>query len=816
MRPLSLLLIVAIGCGDDSAATSTDAGPVEMLDTTAVPDPAERTDCMTAPPADGEALAKHVTCDEELLRGTVAMGRTGDVILANARVRFLIRGGDASATTIGAYAGGIVDAAPHGGVDLIKEILPALDISAIRPDAIVVTDAGGDGQARVRVVFTLSTVGLIAALVPGLGSGVDARGVLDYELRADEDALRISVQLTAGEASAGGSGRPTLLSLMGAAELVQPFRELLEPDGGPGGDGVPVLLAERAGTGLAIRMMSAEGSAAHAGSINLVSAGDRASLRPLRIARFEARVGVGASAAEAWNAVHAGDDGLAALTLEGAPGDRAALSTASGELVMRTTLGGDGRTVVRLAPGEYVARPGFGGFFEGADQAVTLTSAGTTLALVPAGRGTLSIEASADGDATAPVRVTIARASDEIDRRVAFGTAEWSLPPGSYTVTVSRGMEYDIHQQDVTLADGGTAAVSAVLDRLVDTTGWVAGDFHIHSELSTDSVHGILDLLGLIAGEGLEVVASSDHDHLAEYPRFVEEAGVADHVLAVTGVESSPSPLMHANGYPLVAEGTAAGNGTPVWFGMTPGAIFDALRDRGDPALGGAIVQLNHPNEAGAGFFRTVGLDLETGHATASPMDLGLPMGTDLDDFDFDVVEVLNGTVSDEDDLRAFEAMLALWSVGRRFWLVGNSDTHGPSAAPGTPRTYVRVADDSPRAFDFPEVAGSLRNGAATLSSGIFVTASQAGAPSGDSVPIAVRVQAAPWVDVDRLEIYAGRTATVERPLTDTGAAVRLDETIDVPLAGAGFVVVRVSGTDRTPPVLTETPFGITNPIPIE
>ena len=77
-----------------------------------------------------------------------------------------------------------------------------------------------------------------------------------------------------------------------------------------------------------------------------------------------------------------------------------------------------------------------------------------------------------------------------------------------------------------------------------------------------------------------------------------------------------------------------------------------------------------------------------------------------------------------------------------------------------------------------------------------------------------MRVQAAPWVDVTRLRIYAGRDVVLDRPLTGT-ASVRLDETIDVAIGAATFVVVRADGDAEGQPVFGFSPFGVTNALAV-
>ena len=61
------------------------------------------------------------------------------------------------------------------------------------------------------------------------------------------------------------------------------------------------------------------------------------------------------------------------------------------------------------------------------------------------------------------------------------------MRPGTYDIEVSRGPEYEVTTKRIVVADGAFAAEQLVLKRAYASDGWVAGDFHIHANPSTDS-----------------------------------------------------------------------------------------------------------------------------------------------------------------------------------------------------------------------------------------------------------------------------------------------------------------------------------------
>lgn len=778
-----LLTSLLIACGDpDPLDAGTDSGPEGMdLVLVAQADPGERTDC-TDPPEVGVARAKHVTCARELIDGALAMGRIGDIVLENARARFLVRTGEGAAAVIGAPAGGVIDASLGGGPDLLKELFPIFDLVSMGPTVIEVIDAGGDDEARVRVLFDDAPIALVETVLPGVGRAVRLRGQLDYVLRADEDFLRIEIGLTTEEGLSRSGATVGVLGLLGGQELFEPGVGVLSSDvlGGPGN----VVIGERPEGAIGLSVAVPDASVTHIATIHLIR-GARATLTRGALSLFEARLALGETASDVAMILMEGDP----VTIAGAPDDRVLVASADGTPLLRTRFGADGEALIPLPPGEHVMTAGFRGYFEG--PAVPVGSA-----LAPPASGAIDVVATVEGAVGAPVRVTVESGGAELERFTAMGETKRRFPPGDYRVTISHGLEYDVSVVDVTITDGSEERLEPDLLRVIDTDGWVSVDLHLHSDLSTDSVHPIEDAVRLLAAEGVQAAAATDHDYVTDYARIGARAGVD--LALVSGVEVSTTTFGHINGYPLTPHPERPGAGAPPWFDMEPTDIFVALRGIGDPARGGALVQINHPRLGDASFFGARRLDRDTGTLLDS-LDLG-----------FDVVEVWNGYTRGGNE-ESFEDYLALIAAGHLFTMVGNSDSHIPERPPGSPRSFVRVADEA--TWTWRDLRRALAAGDVTVAAAAFVTAELAGPATGDSVPVQIRVQAPPWARLDRLRVYAGRTATVDRALTETSDPVRFDEVVDVPLGGAEFIVVRVDGPSAPAPMQHFEPMGVTNPL---
>jgi len=191
--PRASLALVALSACTDAAtsAPTADAGPVLPALTA---DTTELTACPIAAASVGAARALHLRCDAQRATGPLAMGRVGDVVLENAVARFILRAGDESATTIGAPGGGIIDATTVATTapDLVKEILPTLNLYGLTVGPLVVVRASGR-EAVVRAAFTPRPLELIQAVIPLALQRPALRGVVEYALSADEPALRVRI-----------------------------------------------------------------------------------------------------------------------------------------------------------------------------------------------------------------------------------------------------------------------------------------------------------------------------------------------------------------------------------------------------------------------------------------------------------------------------------------------------------------------------------------------------------------------------------------------------------------------------------------------
>lgn len=262
------------------------------------------------------------------------------------------------------------------------------------------------------------------------------------------------------------------------------------------------------------------------------------------------------------------------------------------------------------------------------------------------------------------------------------GTATITARPGTYAVVVSRGPEYErVEIPNVVLEPGSQRSVRAEIRRVVDTEGYVAADFHLHSVYSLDSFAPLDERIMSYAGEGLELVVSTDHNFVVDYEPTIAALGVERFVRSLVGLELTTMDRGHFNGFPLRTNGGALASGGDgkytntiasrtqgsfQWAERTPQQIFNDLRalapkDRAcleqnasDPTkcpdlVEKVIVQVNHPRDSILGYFDQYVLEQDDLEVKGQSGLIGAntsqhpEYAAESFSWDFDAIEVFNG-----------------------------------------------------------------------------------------------------------------------------------------------------------------------------
>ena len=340
------------------------------------------------------------------------------------------------------------------------------------------------------------------------------------------------------------------------------------------------------------------------------------------------------------------------------------------------------------------------------------------------------------------------------------GQIDIALPAGRYVVYAGRGFEYGIASARVTVTAGRTATRALAISREVDTSGWAAMDTHIHTV--THARHGdaaIEEQMQAIAGEGIELPVSTEHNLRIDFDRPAVAAGVRQHFTPLVGSEVTTG-AGHFNVWPLLPTGPAVNERASDWTALA--ATISAVA--GDP-----VVILNHGRDLHAKFrpldpIRHVGLTGERLDGATLPAN---------------AMEVVNSGAVLTDALGLVEDWMGLLNRGRSVVPVGASDSHDVARHfVGQARTYVAAADGDPGRINVDEVTANVRRGRVLVSYGLLTEARVAEAgpgeiarPGAGDLRVQVRVQGPAWTRADRLAVFANGVLMRTERVRDTGKA---------------------------------------------
>ncbi len=397
----------------------------------------------------------------------------------------------------------------------------------------------------------------------------------------------------------------------------------------------------------------------------------------------------------------------------------------------------------------------------------------------------------------------------------AVGSETIRVPFGSYDIYVSRGPEWDVSvNRKVQIGQQG-ATLTARLRHVVDTTGWLSADFHVHAAPSPDSIVPLTHRIIEFVADGIDMIVSTDHNAVTSYAPSIRQLGLEALITSALGDELTTNGWGHFGAFPLPQDRARAGQGAILVRGHNAKEIFANVRENAPAAL----IDVHHPR-----------LDSEVGYFIVGEFDphsdrAGRPGFS----FDFDAIEVLNGyqDPARKSVDRTIDDWLGLLNHGHLATATGNSDTHHLTYnMGGYPRNYVRVRDDRPDHVTPQEVATAVKNHHAFFTTGPFVRVRSGRGDIGDLVPalggkavLDIEVDAAPWISVNRVILYVSGKEAKRWPVPESQDVKRFRVTEEIALAADGYAVIRVDGNKIMAPVVGDNrifgvyPLALTNPI---
>ena len=230
------------------------------------------------------------------------------------------------------------------------------------------------------------------------------------------------------------------------------------------------------------------------------------------------------------------------------------------------------------------------------------------------------------------------------------GDAVLAVDAGRYQVVVSHGPEYSLFRElDLRVAHGDAPSLHARLTHEMDTTGWIAGDFHLHQRPSFDSGMALDQRVRTIAAEGVDYAAATDHDVVTDLAPWVRKLGLDDWLQTVVGVEVSTLDIGHYIGFPFqYKELDVPSHGSLDWYCMPSDDLVNAMvfdRSGFKSKTDQPTSIIAHPRDGFLGWADQLGLNAYTLTRLRSKNDEERALDTAVfrtTACDFDTLEVLN------------------------------------------------------------------------------------------------------------------------------------------------------------------------------
>ncbi len=805
---------------------------------------------------EGQATARAILEPGVGFEGPDAVGGQGDYLLLSERAAFVISGPDREVTYY--HYGGIpvdavaVDGCVQASEDKLEEVglvLGKFDIDEFSQSVLrgfrgrtasVVNDGSDGGAAIVRIIgddapYWLVEYTLIASAGDGTRGLSDDFGLeiqVDYILRPGSSVLEIEMTLKATRAGRRGLLTASLITFGDTLETNRWSRDEVGFGGFSLDTGIPWVSASDGEAAYAYGLPDGELASTNIAGIDVFVDLVQAVANPLvleavgdtAISRFALAVAPGDANAASKELRSVNDRPLDDLPYANAPFAGRVVDEATGAAIADAKVeieakgaGGDWDvldTVRTDTDGSFAGVvPDFaigsaaGWQFrlraraEGRDASERvpfdiIDAAAIRVAMPPAGSVKYTIK---DGDgAPGAARFQLKRADGRDTRHFLYDTGELPLPPGAYELVATRGFEYSVDTRDVLVPSGGSASVEVTLRRLVDTTGFLSGDTHVHNAPSPDSqVDQELRIFNA-ASHGLEVVVATEHEIIASLKPMVESTGLGHIVAAVTGEEVTAVVPEHMTMFPVEPDGTPRG-GPVKWYQLDIEDLIAAQRERG-----ASIVLINHP-----GYLNQIGWDRVAAQPTlADPTHIGLAPDATLWSWTLDGMEVMNGFGNVfSDGNRRFDNWQSMLNQGRRVVAVAASDAHGTNDV-GYPRSYFPSSTDEPARFVEADMVKAYAEGRVIMSGGAFVrvAANDSGTTIGDlvtdtdgTVLLSVHIQAIPEIDVSHFLVLANCDEVHAVTTTDPDAVVKYDGMVDVTLTRDAHITLVGFGRSRLP-----------------
>jgi hypothetical protein len=403
---------------------------------------------------------------------------------------------------------------------------------------------------------------------------------------------------------------------------------------------------------------------------------------------------------------------------------------------------------------------------------------------------------------------------DRAQRKVEYGyfhtsgSSTVTVPAGPVAIEISRGPEYQVVRQDLTVAAGSTRVVRAVLTRLIDlpASGWFSGDLHVHMNYGGAYRNTPVRLAAQARAEDLHLVDNLIVNKEGRMPDIEYFTGAPDKI------SDSATLIVHDQEYHTSYWGHIGLLGLgrnvvlPGYAGYSNTAAASLAPDNA------TIMDLAHAQGGVTGYVHPIDSYPDPADTTR-PLTHELPVDVALGKVDY--YEALGFVDSYEATAKVWYQLL---NCGFKLPAGAGTDAMANFASLRGPVGMNRVFVKSGRPLRQRRFLDSLKAGRSFATNGPLLGFTLNGKELGQELPLGsgqhelqAGVTLRSPVPVDHLEIVRNGKVVAEVPLP--GDRTRVSTTLTLPVEASGWFLLRARGDGPAYPILDVYPYATTGPI---
>jgi hypothetical protein len=403
---------------------------------------------------------------------------------------------------------------------------------------------------------------------------------------------------------------------------------------------------------------------------------------------------------------------------------------------------------------------------------------------------------------------------DRSERRLEYGyfhttgTSVVTVPPGPYSLEISRGPEYRVAKSFLQVQPNSTNRVRVVLERLVDmpAAGWYSGDLHVHMNYGGAYRNTPARLAAQARAEDLHLVENLIVNKEGRIPDVQYFTGHPD------AVSTASTVIVHDQEYHTSYWGHAG------LLGLRQNVVLPGYSGYVNTAAASlyptnaAVMDLAHAQGGITGYvhpFDSYPDPSDTSKALTNELPVDVALGK------VDYYEAL-GFV--DDYVATARVWYQLLNCGFRLPAGAGTDAMANFASLRGPVGMNRVFVKSGAPLEHRRWLAALKSGRSFATNGPLLGFTLNGRELGDELKLpagggelTARVSLRSMVPVDHLEIVGKGKVVAEIPLR--GNRTTVSTTLRIPVQGSGWYLLRARGDRPAYPILDVYPYATTSPI---